>query len=284
MVAAMVIASACLHPIWNMLLKGDDDRAASWWLFTVLLSVISGGVGLLRGADFWAVRDVLPLLALSWLGQFLYGLNLIRIYEQGDLSAYYPIIRASPIGVVILGFVFLDKSYGLVVICGIALSVVGAIWLQKQPGKRLLDSPRTLGLAILSMMGTACYSIGDAQAVRVIAPDVMFFWVEVGMVVMYLPALMATGHGRVVRRAVGLIRTRPLRQLSAGVLAYMSYSLILLAYSHGGDVAAVTTTRQLSIPLSVVLGGMVLKEQLFSRRLGASLLLVAGIILVVFGS
>lgn len=284
MVAAMVIASACLHPIWNMLLKGDDDRAASWWLFTVLLSVIGGIFGIVRGADFWAIRDVMPFLALSWLGQFIYGLTLIRIYEQGDLSAYYPIIRASPIGVVILGFLFLDKSYGAVVLVGIALSVVGAIWLQKQPGRRLLDSPRTLGLAVLSMFGTALYSIGDAQAVRVIEPEVMFFWVEAGMVVMYLPALVATGHGHVVRRAMGLLRTRPARQLTAGVLAYVSYGLILLAYSYGGDVAAVTTTRQLSIPLSVVLGGMILKESLISRRLSASVLLVLGIIVVIFGS
>jgi len=60
--------------------------------------------------------------------------------------------------------------------------------------------------------------------------------------------------------------------------------LILAAYSYGGDVATVTTVRQLSIPISVVLGAMMLKEMLLGRRFIASLLLVVGIVLVIVGS
>ena len=44
LIAAMVVASACLHPFWNLLIKGDRDRAGSWWLFTVMLSAIGGAV------------------------------------------------------------------------------------------------------------------------------------------------------------------------------------------------------------------------------------------------
>ena len=80
------------------------------------------------------------------------------------------------------------------------------------------------------------------------------------------------------------MRVRPVRHLSAGGLAYASYMLILAAYSYGGDVATVTTVRQLSIPISVVLGAMMLKEMLLGRRFTASLLLVVGIVLVIVGS
>jgi len=283
-IAAMVIASACIHPFWNLLIKGDQDRVASWWLFTIMLSSIGGIVCLVRGADFMSITAVLPFLGLSILGQYVYGLTLIRIYRHGDLSAYYPIVRASPVGVVILGFLFQGNGYGVLVLAGIALSVVGGFWLQKQPGRRLLDDPRTLMFAVMCMMSTAIYSVVDAQAVRIVAPEVMFFWVETCMVVGYLPAFWLLGEKQVVLRSVGLMRAKPVRHLAAGALAYASYMLILAAYAEGGDVAAVTTVRQLSIPVSVLLGGMVLKEALLGRRFAASLLLVGGIVLVILGS
>jgi drug/metabolite transporter (DMT)-like permease len=284
LIAAMVIASACIHPFWNLLIKGDQDRAASWWLFTVMLSSIGGIVCLVRGADFLSIKAVLPLLAMSIFGQYLYGLTLIRIYEKGDLSAYYPIVRASPVGVVILGFAFQGNSYGVLVLMGIALSVIGGFWLQKQPGRRLLDDPGTLMMALICMMSTAIYSVVDSQAVKIVAPEVMFFWVETSMVLGYLPAFYLLGHRRLLPRAAGLMRARPVRHLAAGALAYASYMLILAAYSQGGDVAAVTTVRQLSIPVSVVLGALILKETLLGRRFAASLLLVSGIVLVILGS
>lgn len=284
LIATMVVASACIHPLWNLLIKGDYDRVASWWLFTVMLSAIGGAVCFVRGADVMAVFDVWPLLAMSIAGQYIYGLTLIRIYERGDLSAYYPIVRASPVGVVIIGFLFMDESYGAQVLFGIGLTVFGAFWLQKQPGRRLLDDPATLGLAALCMMSTAIYSVADSQAVHHVAPEALFFWVETLMVFGYLPVFFAMGHRNVVPRAVGLMRARPVRHIGAGALAYVSYVLILAAYSKGGDVAAVTTVRQLSIPMSVLLGGMVLKEALLGRRLAASLCLAAGIVLVILGS
>ena len=284
LIAAMVIASACIHPFWNLLIKGDQDRAASWWLFTIMLSAIGGVVCVVRGADFMSITAVLPLLGLSILGQYVYGLTLIRIYRHGDLSAYYPIVRASPVGVVILGFLFQGNSYGVLVLTGIALSVVGGFWLQKKPGRRLLDDPLTLMFAVTCMMSTAVYSVVDAQAVRIVAPEVMFFWVETSMVLGYLPAFWLLGEKQVVLRSLGLMRAKPMRHMAAGALAYASYMLILAAYAEGGDVAAVTTVRQLSIPVSVLLGGMVLKEALLRRRLAASLLLVCGIVLVILGS
>jgi uncharacterized membrane protein len=283
-IAAMVVASACIHPFWNLLLKGDQDRVASWWLFTVMLSGIGGIVCLIRGAEFMSITAVLPLLSLSILGQYIYGLTLIRIYEKGDLSAYYPIVRASPVGVVILGYIFLGNSYGLLVLLGIICSVIGGFWLQKKPGRRLLDDPKTLAFAVICMMGTAVYSITDSQAVQIVAPEVLFFWVETTMIFAYLPAFWLLEQRRVVPRAVQLMRVRPVRHLAAGGLAYASYMLILAAYSYGGDVAAVTTVRQLSIPISVVLGAMMLKETLLGRRFTASLLLVVGIVLVIIGS
>ncbi len=283
-VTAIVVLSATLHPLWNTLLKGDEDKAGSWCLFGILLAVCAGTHSLVSGADFGAVRDILPILALSTAGQLLYGLTIIRIYDRGDLSAYYPIIRASPIGVVIIGALFLGAEYGIWVVAGILMTVAGAFWLQKRPGTRLLDDPTTLALAVIGMTGTAIYSIADSRAMRHVEPQVYFFWIEFVLAFVYVPMMALTGHGNAVRRGLNLFIRRPIRHIGAAVIGYASYTLILIAYGSGGDVAAVTTVRQLSIPISVLLAGVVLSEQHIRRRLAASCLLAAGIVMVVLTS
>ena len=75
-----------------------------------------------------------------------------------------------------------------------------------------------------------------------------------------------------------------MRYIGFSVVSYASYSLILWAYAQGGDVAAVISVRQASVPFSVIIGGLWLKEQHMPLRLGASLLLAAGILVIVLAS
>jgi len=74
---------------------------------------------------------------------------------------------------------------------------------------------------------------------------------------------------------------KPFFSIGLGGLCYLSYFLVLSAYAMGGDVAAVTSVRQASIPLSVLIGGMFLKEESMIRRLLASVLVAVGIIVIV---
>ena len=73
----------------------------------------------------------------------------------------------------------------------------------------------------------------------------------------------------------------PISLLLPGVICYASYYLILLAYQYGGEVAAVTSVRQASIPISVALGGLYLREGAIARRFLATGILTLGIILIV---
>ena len=63
-------------------------------------------------------------------------------------------------------------------------------------------------------------------------------------------------------------------------MAYASYYLILTAYSLGANIAAVNSVRQVAIPLSVFIGGMWLAEGAMWRRLGAALVLAAGVVVI----
>ncbi len=46
--------------------------------------------------------------------------------RQGDLSSYYPIVRSSPVFMVIVSVLFLGESYSWLLIIGIACVLGGA--------------------------------------------------------------------------------------------------------------------------------------------------------------
>jgi len=84
-------------------------------------------------------------------------------------------------------------------------------------------------------------------------------------------------------KQIGVLWKRhPWRLLSAAALSYASYVLILESYERGANVAAVTSLRLWSIPLSVILSALYLKEGGFKNRLAASGVIVAGIMVIIF--
>ena len=279
-IAAIVLLSAAIHPIWNLLLKQEPDTQLGYLGLTSVVAACGLVHSLLAGSDLWAAGTVIPLIFLSWCGQILYGTCLTATLSRGDLSAYYPIIRASPVFIVLVGVSVLGATYSLYVLLGIAMAVAGAFLLLYRRGTHFLDDPRTLTLALLAMSGTGIYSIADARLMETLDPQVQLFWVESLLVPVYLMLfLQRRTHTRyedgrsIARRTVMLV--------IPGVMAYASYYLILMAYQMGGEVAAVTSVRQASIPISVMLGGFFLREGAIARRLFAATLLAAGIIVII---
>ena len=279
--AMLVLVSAGLHPLWNALIKSDPRPEGAFLGVMVLLALLGGAHSVVAGYDLLAARHVWPLIAASWAGVTVYATCMVITLRRGDLSAYYPIIRSSPLFIVVAGVLFLGERYGGSLLTGIALVLVGAFFLQYRRGARLLDDPGTLALAVLAMAGTGIYSIADSRAMRVLEPPVMLFWVQVLCLPSYVLVFRARGRSAPGWSALFLWTKRPLRTLGIGLMCYVSYYLILWAYGHGGDVAAVTSVRQASIPFSVLIGGLWLKEPDMPRRLFASLILAAGIVVIV---
>lgn len=278
-----VVASALLHAGWNTVMKSHADKEAAWWIFGVVLCFWALIHSLAMGYDVLAIGDVWPFLAVSAAGQVCYGLGLIGAYRRGDLSAYYPIIRSTPVVVVAIGVTLLDAHYGWMTLGGIALVVAGAFLLQFRPGVRMFDNPAALGFALMALCGTGVYSVADAQAVRLVPPPVVFFWIELTLAPIYMTMFRLFGDGPVGGRALALLRARPLNVIGLALMGYVSYLLILWSFSVGGDVAAVASLRQISIPVSVLLGGLLLSERHLPPRLAASVMLAGGVVAVILG-
>jgi len=279
-IAAMVLLSAAIHPVWNLLLKKEPDPQLAYLGLTIVLACCAAFQIIVGDADFAAGLMVLPLIALSWCGQILYGTCLTATYRRGDLSAYYPIIRASPVFIVIVGFLFLERTYSPFVLSGILMAVAGGFLLLYRRGSHVLADPVPLGFALLAMSGTGIYSIADAQLMETLDPEVQMLWVE-GLLIPYYLALFLRRRTHTRYEDTRSLMPRIAMLIIPGIMAYASYYLILLAFKWGGEVAAVTAVRQASIPISVLLGGYFLREGSILRRLLAAVILAAGIVLII---
>ncbi|WP_207477847.1 EamA family transporter [Arenibaculum pallidiluteum] len=275
--AGLVLLSAALHPLWNALVKRDASPAGAFLGLAAVLAAIglvqvaAGGGAICPPPGTW------PLLAASVAGQTVYGVALVTALRRGDLSAYYPLVRSSPVAIVAYGWLFEGQSYGWPLLAGIALVLAGGYALQTGPGRRVHD-PRTLAAAVIAMLGTAVYSVADGAAMRHMTPEALLFWTQLGAIP---PLTLGFRLAGAPIRGGG--RGALPRALAGGAISYASYYLILLAYGLGGDVAAVASVRQASIPMAVLVGALWLGEPALGRRLGASLLVAFGIVLIVLG-
>ncbi len=278
-IVLLVLVSAAIHPFWNLLVKKNPDPQLGFMCLTGVMALCGLVHGIFTGTDFATVLDVWPLVGLSICGLLLYGICLTATLRRGDLSTYYPIIRASPVFIVVVSVLFLGESYTSAILVGIAMAVAGGFLLLYRRGTHFLDDPATLGFALLAMVGTGIYSLADAQLMQTISPQAQVFAVD-GVVFPIYVFLWLRQRASKPSTKLDMSGLSLIYLAIPGVLAYTSYYLILLAYQFGGDVAAVTSIRQASIPISVALGGYFLREGRVVQRLFAAGLLACGIIVI----
>jgi drug/metabolite transporter (DMT)-like permease len=282
-IASLALASALIHPLREFIMKGSRYPEAGYLGIVALWIPLTLTHTVIAGADLGSAWAVWPVVLLSYLGFFLFYVGTLETIKRGDLSVYYPIARASPLFIVVVGFLFLGHRYSPALLSGIGLCLVGAFFLQYKPGARFLRQPAALMGALVAMSGTGIYSLADAEAIRTVEPMVMMAWVYILLVpscAAYFALTRPRGQRIIAHLLAGWQQT-PWRFVAAAVLSYLSYYLILVSYQLGGNVAAVGSLRLASIPVSVFLGGRYLKEADMRTRLAWSLVLTGGIVVII---
>ncbi len=200
----------------------------------------------------------------------MYYFSVVATLRRGDFSIYYPIMRSSPLYVVVVSAVVLGYRYSITMLLGIGLVLIGAFFLQYQRDTRFLSDPRILVTAVLAMVGHGTLTLADAEAMRTVEP--MAFLLVLYILFIPCSAVLFTimrPHDRsIIKHLFAGWRATPVRYFLAGFTSYVAYYLILKAFQLGGNVAAVSAVRQVSIPLAVILGGMYLRETSMIPRLG----------------
>ena len=182
-VAMLVIGSAVLHPVREVFIKESAYPEGLAYAVTILFALLAGLHVAVAGSDPWAALEVWPLAVASGVALIAYFLCTVMCLKLGDVSVYYPIMRSSPLFVVVAGHFVLGQRYPFVLLAGIAIVLVSAFLLQYERGNaRLFANRRALLLAIAAMCAHGVLTLVDAEAMRSVRPEEFMLLTNTGVV------------------------------------------------------------------------------------------------------
>jgi uncharacterized membrane protein len=286
-VIALVLVSAGLHVAWNVRLKsaGDPLRAATVGLLAASVGIVPAGI-----AAWWlSGRPALPvegvaLALVSGVIEAVYFVLLSAAYRRGDLSVVYPIARGTaPLLAVAVGVGLLGEQLGVAGSIGVAFLLIGFLILQRPwQAVRGRGLDPSVAFALATGVSIATYTAIDRVGTRLIDPVTYaaILWVT-GALLLVLwirfvagGAVFAGGREQIRYAAIG------------GWLTLGAYLLILWALSIA-PLSGVAPLRESAAVFAAAWGSVRLGEAVDRgdtvRRVGASVLIVVGAVLLAIG-
>lgn len=268
----LVTLAAVIHALWNFAAKKASGDFAVIWIGLVMASVAFAPLVLVLTPEQRALREVAWLLLLSGLVHSAYFLLLARSYRDGEISVVYPIARGSGVaGTAIVALLFLDETLSLAGGLGIALIVLGVVFI----GLRDAGQPRAMGLALLVGLSITSYSILAKLAVGICHPF-FYLWGFLITTTLLLAPFVCLVHRSALRRAWEHKKTYSLL-IGPGSMA--NYLIVLFAMQMA-QVSYVVAARELAVVIGAGLGIFLLREPSTPRKIGGIASVVAGILLL----
>jgi drug/metabolite transporter (DMT)-like permease len=272
--AAVLFAAAC-HAGWNATIKRGLDPLATTVLISIGAALVSTALLPIVG---WPAFAAWPWCAASVAIHLVYFAALIESYRAGDMGQVYPIARGSaPLLTAVTTTVFVGERLGLLGWCGIILLVTGVMVLSLRGGRDLAKLDReAVGFALFTAVTICAYSVVDGVGARL-----------AGSANAYSVALFA-GIGPVmviyalVRRGSDVFpaMARHWRLgLAGGALQLGSYGIAIWAMTVA-PIAIVAALRETSVLFGAAIAVVFLKEPLRPSRVGAALMILAGLMLI----
>jgi drug/metabolite transporter (DMT)-like permease len=270
-VTTAVLAAAVTHATWNAIAHGIKDQTLAFGLI--------GAGGIVTAIPLVAVvaaprPGAWPYLLGSVAIHVFYNLLLMRSYRYGEFGQVYPLARGlSPLVVTILAAVFVGEHLALHQVAGVLIVSAGLaalVFVGRWPGRVVVLAAVGTGLTI------AAYTTVDGVGVRLSASPVGYIgWL------MLLQSLCVPAFALVRRRDV-LAKQRPrvlVSGLAAGALSVLAYGLVLWAQTRGA-LAPIAALRETSVIFGAIIGTLVFREPFGRARIVATVLVVAGILLL----
>jgi len=270
-VTLAVLAAAVTHATWNAIAHGIKDQTLAFALIGIggiAASIPLVIVAALPRSSSW------PYLLASIVIHVFYNLLLMQCYRLGEFSQVYPLARGiSPLVVTVLAAMFVHEHLGLLQVAGVVVVSAGLAFLVfggRRPGRGAFLAAVGTGLTI------AAYTTVDGVGVRLSASPVGYIgWL------MVLESLCVPMFAAVRRRDVLLKQPRRilLAGLAAGALSVVAYGLVLWAQTRGA-LAPIAALRETSVIFGAIIGTLVFREPFGRTRIVATVLVVAGIVLL----
>ncbi len=278
---ALLLASAVLHALWNLLLKQSDKKyiAMSWQvIISGIISIVALFFTGLPPRTMWLFALLSGTLEAIYFGLLTFA------YNDHDFSLVYPVARgAAPALVVIWTALFLQEIPSTGGFVGIALIVAGlAVIGATSLFQNGLARPQFRGVAIALSVAfiISLYTLVDGSAVKngpALPYGLSFF---VLMPILTTP-LVLRHYGW--PELVDGFRAAPARLILVGFLGVIAYLFALFAYSIA-PVNYSEAIREVSVVMGAFAGWYFLGEKMGKVRILGAVGIFAGIVMIaVFG-
>lgn len=272
-IIAAVIGAGALHACWNAIAKQVTDRLMAFAWIAVASMAVGGIVLAFAGLP---ARQAIPYAITSAIIHIGYNVGLMNSYRLGAFNQTYPIARGTSPLVVAVGAYFLAGEHlGAAALIGIATLGAGLMSLALSAGRLTRRDLPAVGVAVLTGLTIAAYTITDGLGVRHAHNPLGYIAL---LFVLQGPPMLAAA---VVRRPLeawkdtGTMR----RGVVAGLLSTVAYGIVLWAQTRA-PLAEVAAIREISVVFAAFIGVAVLGEDFGRRRVVAAVVIATGIVLI----
>jgi drug/metabolite transporter (DMT)-like permease len=266
----LALAAAVLHAAWNLAIKHSpiDRFTALWGQFTLAAAVVGPAVfafgGMPARAWVWVAVSGVTHLPYCWF--------LAKAYERGDFSLVYPVARGGGAMLAALGGVaLLGDRLSWLSAAAVGVVGLGLVLLAGRADRRDIAS------ALIVAVTIGIYSVADAKGIRTSGTPLYAFATVLGVATTTTAFNVARGKSAEMARA---LRTEWRRLALIGAASTTTYAMVQLAF-RSAPVGYVTALRESSVVLAAYIGWRRLGEHAGRRRLAASMLVLAGLVLLV---
>ena len=273
----LVLLAALMHALWSVVLKLTGDANTNITVFMAGSSILA-----LAGIPFQSLPSLasLPFLLISVFVQVVYMMLVGIVYQKGDVSQSYPVMRGvAPLFVALFSGPVLGEKLSIVAWCGVILISSGVLTLALEAVRRSDKiEPSIIPLSLLTAAFIAFYTLLDGIGVRLSgAPVSYILWIFflIGLVKVVFELFNDKTRPQFLTHfqhywSIGLV---------GGFLSLGSYGLALWTMTKL-PVALVAALRESAIVFAVILSYFVLREHVSPPRFIASIIIVLGVIAV----
>ena len=277
LMVALVLFAAFMHALWSTLIKSNGQAKANTTVFMACSAFLA-----LFGLPFLPFPSLvsLPFLLASVVIQAGYMMLVGVIYQKGDVSQSYPVMRGvPPLLIALVSGPLLGEKLSLVGIFGIILISLGTLSLLIEAVKRVDRIDRSVvPLSLLTALFVAMATVFDGVGIRLSAAPISYIlWIFVLIGAFRIVVEVYNKNSR-IRFWCHLQQYWPLG-LFAGLLSLGAYGFPLWAMTQL-PVAFVAALRESSIFIVILLSCFVLQEKIGLLRSISSSLIVFGVIAV----
>lgn len=280
----MIVASAFMHALYNGLLKqGEGDRRLLPGFF-IVATIIAWSLVLSEGGMESVNWHDLPKVYLAAVFYVMYQLCCSKAYQQGEISALYPLTVLGPVLIPIWAGLFLGERLGALALFGIGLTVCGAISMKlksltQAEVRKAFHLHKDYAGARWALAASLAYSFGaifDKASVQHFSGTTYLAFI---LLLMTANMLVALALSKVREKQERHVPVAWKTMLLGGVALYLSFMFFRVALKDV-YVSIATPIRQVSIIFAMGFGAVILKERIHRSKLTGASLILFGVLLL----